>query len=101
MPDESKIIISALATSIAWYIGSMTSTRLSKTNCKSGKKSCLKRVILEASGTFLKPQKSRRGLEYSRNTSNNWSVGIVNIFWIIKAYKKAVRRYVRVRPVAA
>ena len=46
-----------------WHIGSVISTRLSKTDCKSGKKSCLKRVILEASGTLLKPQKSLKGLE--------------------------------------
>ncbi|EOS24150.1 hypothetical protein C806_02192 [Lachnospiraceae bacterium 3-1] len=46
MPDESKIAISVLAVSIAWHIGSVTSTRLSKTDCKFGKKSCLKRVIL-------------------------------------------------------
>ena len=33
MPDESKIVISALAESRAWQIGSVTSTRLSKTDC--------------------------------------------------------------------
>ena len=37
------------------------STRLLKISCKSSKKSCLKRVILEASGTLVKPQKSRSG----------------------------------------
>lgn len=95
------MVISILAASIAWYIGSMTSIRLLKTDGKSDKKSCLKRVILEASGTFLKLQKSRSGLEYCRNTSSNWSVEMENIFWIIRAQIKAVRGYVRVCPVDA
>ena len=61
--EESKMVMSALAESMAWQTGSVISTRLSKTSCRSSKKSCLKRVILEASGTLVKPQKSRRGFE--------------------------------------
>ena len=57
------MVISAFAESIAWQIGSVTSTSLSNTNCKSAKKSCLKRVILEASGTLVKPQNLRSGFE--------------------------------------
>lgn len=56
MPEESKMVMSALAESMAWQTGSVISTRLSKTSCRSSKKSCLKRVILEASGTLVKPQ---------------------------------------------
>jgi len=63
IPEESKIVISALAESIAWQMGSVRSTSLWNTDCKSYKKSCLKRVILEASETLVKPQKSRSGLE--------------------------------------
>ena len=36
---------------------------VSNTSCRSSKKSCLKRVILEASGTLEKPQNSRSGFE--------------------------------------
>ena len=44
-------------------IGSVTSTRLSKTSWRSSKKSCLNRVILEASETLVKPQNSRSDFE--------------------------------------
>jgi hypothetical protein len=47
MPEESKIVMSAFAESMDWQIGSVKSTRFSKTNCKSGRKSCLNRVILK------------------------------------------------------
>jgi hypothetical protein len=83
---------------LAYWAGDI---RLLKTDCKSDKKSYLKRVILEVPGTFLKLQKLRSALEYCRNTSSNWSVGMENIFWIIRAQIKAVRGYVRVRPVDA
>jgi hypothetical protein len=59
----SKMVISAFAESIAWQIVSVRSTRFSKTDYKSEEKSCLNRVILEASGTLLKPQKSLNSLE--------------------------------------
>lgn len=36
-------------------------------------------VILEAMGTFLKSQKSRSDLEYYRNISNNWLIGMEKI----------------------
>lgn len=49
---------------------------LSKTDCKSCKKSCLKWVIFEASGTLVNPQKSLKCLEYLRKTNNRESVGI-------------------------
>ena len=101
IPDESKIVISALEESIAWQIGSVTSTRLSKTDCKSERKSCLKRVILEASGTLVKPQNSRRCLEYLRKTRSNESVGIEKIRWMISAHKKACKGYLRDLPVDA
>ena len=101
IPEELKIVISAFAESIAWQIGSVTSTRLSKTNCKSKRKSCLKRVIFEASGTFVKPQNSRRCLEYLRNARSNESVGIEKIRWIISAHKRACKGYLRERPVDA
>ena len=42
IPEESKMVISAFAESIAWQIGSVTSTSLSNTSCRSSKKSCLK-----------------------------------------------------------
>lgn len=57
------IIIEARLLSMSWQIGSVISTRLSKNDCKSTKKSCLKRVIFEASGTLVKPQNSLRCLE--------------------------------------
>lgn len=79
IPEESKMVISALAESVAWQIDSVRSTRLSKTGCKSVRKRCLKRVILEVSGTLEKPQKSRRCLEYLRKTRSSESVGIEKI----------------------
>ncbi len=45
-------------------------------DCKSGRKSCLKRVNLEASGTTSNPQKSRSSWEYFRNTISREIVGI-------------------------
>lgn len=58
--EESKMVISAVAESIAWQMGLVTLTRLSNTSCKSSKKFCLKHVSLEATGTS---QNSRRGFE--------------------------------------
>lgn len=52
---------------------------------KSDKKSCLKRVNLEPSGTTSKPQKSRSSLEHFRNTIRSVSVGIEKIRWIRSA----------------
>lgn len=49
----------ARAESSFWQIGSVRSTRWSNIDCKSERKSCLKRVNLEASGTTSNPQKSR------------------------------------------
>ena len=43
--------------------GAVRSASLSNTSCKSSAKSCLKRVILEAFGTFVKPQNSQIGFE--------------------------------------
>ena len=51
IPEVSKIVMDARAGSSFWQIGSVRSTRWSNMDCKSGKKSCLKRVNLEASGT--------------------------------------------------
>lgn len=101
IPEESKIVISALAESIAWQMGSVRSTKISKTDCRSDKKSCLKRVILEASGTLEKPQKSLRGFEYARKTKRSWSVGMEKIRWIMSAHRKAHKGYLRVLPVDA
>lgn len=84
-------VISAFTESIAWQIGWVASTRLSKTNCKSSRKSCLKRVIIEASGTLVNPQNSRRCLEYLRKTRSSESVGIEKIRWIISAHKNHVK----------
>lgn len=50
MSEESKMVISAFAESIAWQIGSVMSTRLSNTSYKSSKKSCLKQVLNSQSG---------------------------------------------------
>ena len=61
--EVSNKIIEARLLSMSWQIGSVISTRLSKNDCKSTKKSCLKRVIFEASGTLVKPQNSLRCLE--------------------------------------
>lgn len=63
MPEESKRVLSAFIELMACHMGSVTSTRLSKTSCKSSKKICIKRVILEESGTFEKPQNSLSGFE--------------------------------------
>ena len=63
MPDESKMVMSALVASISWHIGSVKSTSLSNTNCMSDRKSCLNRVSFDASGTFSNPQNSRSSLE--------------------------------------
>lgn len=95
MREESIIAISAFAESRAWQFGSVTSTRLSKTNCKSTKKSYLKRVILDVSGTLVKPENSRRYLEYFRKTRSNESVGTEKIRWMIRAHKKVCRGYLR------
>ena len=62
-----------------WHIGSVRSTRLWNIDCKSSKKSCLKRVSLEASGTLVKPQKSLSSLEYLRKIIKRESVGIEKI----------------------
>lgn len=59
IPEVSKIVISARDGLSFWQIGSVRSTRRSKIDCKSDKKSCLNRVNLEASGTTSNPQKSR------------------------------------------
>ena len=52
---------------------------LSNTFCKSIKKSCLKRVNLEPSGTLLNPQNSLNSLEYLRKVIKRVSVGIEKI----------------------
>lgn len=82
IPGESKIIILAFAESIGCQIGPIKSIRFSKTNCKLGKRSCLRRVILEASGTLAKPQKPLKCLEYCRKTSNRESVGMKKMPWL-------------------
>lgn len=51
IPEVSNRAIEAFVASMLWQIGSVNSTRLSNINGKSDKKSCLKRVNLEASGT--------------------------------------------------
>ena len=95
MPEVSKMVIDAKFVSIDWQIGSVTSTRLSNIDCKSGKKSCLNRVNLEASGTLVKPQKSRSSLEYLRKRIKSESVGIEKTRWINNAQIKASRGYLR------
>ena len=55
MPEESKMVISAFAESIAWQMGAGTSARLVNISYRSSKFSCLKRVILEVSRTLVKP----------------------------------------------
>lgn len=40
MPEESKMVIATLAESMAWQIGSVRSTSLSKMNCKLSRKFC-------------------------------------------------------------
>lgn len=45
-------------------------------DCKSGRKSCLKRANLDASGTLEKPQNSLSSLENLRKMINRESVGI-------------------------
>ena len=55
IPEVSKIVMEARAESRFWQIGSVRSTRWSNIDCKSDKKSCLKRVNLEPSGTTSKP----------------------------------------------
>lgn len=76
MPEVSKIVVETKLGAIDWQISSETSTRLSNIDCKSGKKSCLNRVNLDASGTLVKPQKSRNSFEYLRNKINSESVGL-------------------------
>lgn len=68
IPEVSNKSIAALSASIRWHIGSVRSTSWSNMDCKSNKKSCLKRVNLEASGTTSNPQKSRNSWEYFRKT---------------------------------
>jgi hypothetical protein len=58
----SKIVISAFEELTAWQFGSARTRRFSKSDCKSKRKSCLNRVILQAPGTLLKPQKSLNSL---------------------------------------
>lgn len=66
-------------------IGTERNKSITKSNVfedrKSNKKSCLKRVNLEPSGTASKSQKSRSSWEYSRNASRSVSVGIEKIRW--------------------
>ena len=50
-------------------------------DCKSAKKSCLKWVNFEPSGTTSKPQKLRSSWEYFKNTIRSVSVGIEKIRW--------------------
>ena len=85
MPEVSKIVMEARAGSRLWQIGSVRSTRWSNIDCKSDKKSCLKRVNLEPSGTTSKPQKSRSSWENFKNTIRSVSVGIEKIRWIRSA----------------
>ena len=59
IPEVSKIVMDARTGSSFWQIGSVRSTRWSNMDCKSGKKSCLKRVNLEASGTTSNHKKCR------------------------------------------
>lgn len=59
IPEVSKVVMDARAGSSFWQIGSVRSTRWSNMDCKSGKKSCLKRVNLEASGTTSNHKKCR------------------------------------------
>lgn len=69
--------------------------------CKLFKKSCLKWVIFEASGTLVKPQNSRNGFEQAWKARRSCSVGIEKIRWTIKAHRKACKRYIQVLPVDA
>src|SRR5690554_5539710 len=101
MPEVSKIVMEALNSSICWHIGSVISTRLSNMNCKSKTKSCLKRVILEASGTLLNPQNSLNSFEYLRNIIKRVSVGIEKIRCRINAQIIALSEYLRGLPVEA
>lgn len=54
-------------------------------DCKSGRKSCLKRVNLEASGTTENPQKSLNSWENFRKIIRRVSVGMENTRCKIKA----------------
>ena len=76
MPEASKIAMEALNSSICWHIGSVISTRLSNIDCKSERKSCLKRVILKASRNMLNLQNSLNSFEYLGNIIKSESVGI-------------------------
>ena len=57
MPEVSKGSIENFSISMRWRIGSTSSTRWWNKECKFAKKSCLKRVNLEAYGTLSKSQK--------------------------------------------
>ena len=59
IPEVSNKTMAALCASIRWHIGSVRSTRWLNMDCKFNKKSCLKRVNLEVSGTTSNPQKAR------------------------------------------
>lgn len=48
-------------------------------DCKSNKKSCLKRINIDVFGTVSKPQKSRNSCEYLRKTIRRDVVGIEKI----------------------
>ena len=79
MPEVSKRTMDAFSLSIFWQIGSVRSARRLSMDGKSGRKSCLKRVNLEASGTASNLQKSRSCREYFRNTISRDAVGIEKI----------------------
>src|SRR5690554_6838517 len=99
IPEVSNIVMDARCLSISWHIGSVISTRLSNIDCKSDKKSCLKRVNLEASGTLEKPQNSRNSLEYLRKRIKRESVGMEKMRCINRAQIKPSKGYLRRRPV--
>lgn len=62
--NEADADIEAGLLSIFCHIGSVISTRLSKIDYRFGKRSCLKRIILEESGILVKPQNLPTYLEY-------------------------------------
>ena len=80
------MVMEAKVESSFWQIGSVGLTRWSNIDCKSNKKSCLKRVNFEVSGTTSNPQKSRKSREHLRKTIRSISVGVEKIRWIKRAF---------------
>ena len=101
MPEVSNKSMDAFAVSICWQTGSVRSTRRLNRDCKSSRKCCLKRVNLEASGTELKPQKSRSSWENFRKIISRETVGIEKISCKSSALSIGKRRCLRGLPVEA